>query len=512
MSLDLSIPASLISERMGLHFQEDRWPDLARGLERAAASLGYDTMQTLIARLLADQFGQREIQTLASHLTVGETHFFRSPETFTMLQSWLLPELIAAHQNTTRRLRIWSAGCASGQEPYSLAILVSRLVTDLSSWDITIMGTDINPDAFATARTAEYTQWSFRGTPSWVVNGYFTRTPEGRYRLDPAIRNMVTFRFLNLAEDTYPSVATGISDFDLVLCRNVIMYFSHEMAVRVAERLQKSMREGGYLLVTPSEASREIQCDLTQFMSGGEIIYKKTPKLIASGSTEAGKDPAERPKPATTDSTTGSRPARAGVTRARRASHKAKDEPAPVAAPRARRALTTAPAPPEPPVDRRGKNRPFAAYAEQLAAEAVKYADERADPAEVARDARLLADRGELEQALALCEAALEGEKLNPSLYYLKASILQGLGRPDEAEQALQSTLFLDGSFALARVMLGAIARGQSRSGEATKHFREALSLLEQMPSNFVLPETDGLTAGEMAETVASLMRSECVS
>ena len=110
------------------------------------------------------------------------------------------------------------------------------------------------------------------------------------------------------------------------------------------------------------------------------------------------------------------------------------------------------------------------------------------------------------------CESALDCDKLNPSLYYLKASILQELGRPDEAEQALQSTLFLDGSFALARIMLGAIARNQSRSGEAAKHFREALVLLAQMPSNTVLPETDGLTAGEMAETVASLMGSECVS
>ena len=103
-------------------------------------------------------------------------------------------------------------------------------------------------------------------------------------------------------------------------------------------------------------------------------------------------------------------------------------------------------------------------------------------------------------------------EKLNPSLYYLKASILQELGRPDEAEQALQSTLFLDGGFASARVMLGAIARSQARTREAAKHFREALALLEQMPSDSVLAETDGLTAGEMVETVASLIESERVS
>ena len=130
---------------------------------------------------------------------------------------------------------------------------------------------------------------------------------------------------------------------------------------------------------------------------------------------------------------------------------------------------------------------------------------------EAAREARVLADRGEVEQALACCESALKRDKFNPALHYLKASILQELGQPDEAERALHSTLFLDGNYALARVMLGAIARGQARSTDAAKHFRAALSLLAQMPADSVLPETDGLTAGEMAETVASLMESECV-
>jgi chemotaxis protein methyltransferase CheR len=117
-----------------------------------------------------------------------------------------------------------------------------------------------------------------------------------------------------------------------------------------------------------------------------------------------------------------------------------------------------------------------------------------------------------LDQALARCDEALACEKLNPSLYYLKASILQELGREDEAEQAHQSTLFLDDGFALARIMLGAIARSQSRPSEAAKHFREALTLLERLPSDSVLAETNGLTAGEMVETVASLMESERVS
>ena len=468
MNYDLSVPASRIAERMGLNFPEDRWPDLVRGLEGAAQSLGLESPHSLVARLLSDSFGRREVQALAAHLTVGETHFFRSPDTFAMLQSSLLPELIAARQHTTRRLRLWSAGCATGQEPYSLAILISRLISARADWDVTILATDVNPEAVAAANKAEYTQWSFRGTPSWVINGYFTRTPEGRYLLDPAIRDMVTFRFLNLADNVYPSPGSDIHDFDLILCRNVLMYFSREMAAKVAERLHRSLREGGYLLVTPSEASREIQGGLTSSMSNGEIVYKKTPRFSGAVHDDLHVPLADRP----------------------------------------------AAAPPEAPrVERRSKNRPFSAHAERPAAETAKRpAKATTDPVEAAREARILADRGELNRALACCESSLECDKLNPSLYYLKASILQELDRPDEAEQALQSTLFLDGGFALARIMLGAIARSQSRSGEAAKHFREALVLLAQMPSSTVLPEADGLTAGEMAETVASLMGSECVS
>jgi chemotaxis protein methyltransferase CheR len=353
----------------------------------------------------------------------------------------------------------------------------------LTDWDITILATDINPEGFAAARAAEYTQWSFRGTPSWVMDGYFTKTRDGRYRLTPAIQEMVTFSHLNLVEDPYPS------DCDLILCRNVMMYFSRETAVRVAEKLRQALREGGYLLVTASETSRDIQGPLTTLNLGGEIFYKKTPPAPEVATAPAPRAPATQ-KP--------SRPDRAVQHRAPQSARGKKAEPAQ----RVRRST--------PEGQRGGLHLERRAYSreERPAAAPVEHAEAKA----AASKARLLADRGELDQALVSCDTALECEKLNPSLYYLKASILQELGRPDEAEHALQSTLFLDGGFALARIMLGAIARSQARTREAAKHFREALALLEQMPSDLVLAETNGLTAGEMVETVASLIESERVS
>ena len=492
MTQDLSVPAALIADRMGLNFPQERWPDLAHGLAKTAAGLGYADPDAFIADLVTGTFGQREMQALASHLTIPETHFFRSPETFAMLQSQLLPELIAAQKDGARRLRIWSAGCATGPEPYSLAILITRLIPDLADWDVSILATDINPEAFAVARAGEYTQWSFRGTPSWVMSGYFTKLRDSRYRLSPVIQKMVTFRHLNLIEDPFPS------ECDLILCRNVIMYFSRDTAVQVADKLRMALRQGGYLMVTASETGRDIQGSLTSLTLGGEIIYKRTPPQQVVPVT-----PAQRAA-ARADKTRAER-----VTRPRpaQAARPKKAEPAKAVAPQPRKSSPSTTQP-----ERAGLRLERRAYSRDGRPTEAARQVSKVDAQATALEARRLADRGKLGEALEHCDTALACEKLNPSLYYLKASILQELGRPAEAEQALQSTLFLDGDFALARVMLGAIARSQARTREAAKHFREALALLEQMPSDSVLAETNGLTAGEMVETVASPIESERVS
>jgi chemotaxis protein methyltransferase CheR len=325
-----------------------------------------------------------------------------------------------------------------------------------------------------------------------VINGYFTKLRNGRYRLSPAIKEMVTFRFLNLVEDPFPA------ECDLILCRNVIMYFSRETAVQVADKLSAALVQGGYLMVTASETGRDIQGSLTSLTLGGEIIYKRTPPQPAVSAQAEHRKPAggektvsqriERPRPAQTVRPKKAVPARAATTLAKGAAASA--TPAQQAGLR---------------IERRGYSR------DECPAGAANQAH-MADAQTAALEARRLADRGRLDEALEQCDKALVCEKLNPSLYYLKASILQELDRDFEAEQALQSTLFLDGDFALARVMLGAIARGQARTREAAKHFREALALFEQMPSDSVLAETEGLTAGEMVETVASLIESERVS
>ena len=203
-----------ISERIerhaGLHFPPARFADLQRGLAQAARESGYRDTHTYAESLLSRDLGNTDLKVLAGSLTIGETHFFRDDRAFEFLETVFLPRLIETKRDGDRCLRIWSAGCATGEEPYSMAILLHRLIPDLKDWHITILGTDINPKVLARAAIGIYTDWSFRDTPAWVKPRYFVTHPDGRHAIQPWLKRMVDFAYLNLADDDYPKKENGI--------------------------------------------------------------------------------------------------------------------------------------------------------------------------------------------------------------------------------------------------------------------------------------------------------------
>ncbi len=164
----LGMLSQVIASHMGLSYPRDRFRDLERAITKAAPSLGYKDFQESTHRLLEAPLSESQIAILAHHLTIGETHFFRHEKVFEVLQEQILPELIAARRATGRRLRIWSAGCATGEEPYSLAMVVRKVVHDLAMWDVTILATDINRDFLRKAERGIYSQWSFRSVPPGI--------------------------------------------------------------------------------------------------------------------------------------------------------------------------------------------------------------------------------------------------------------------------------------------------------------------------------------------------------
>ena len=265
----------LLADQMGLHFGPERWSDLRRGLESASRDFGYRDAGDCLAWLSAAPLSRRQIEVLANHLTIGETYFFRDRRSWEILETEILPDLVRSRRPGDRRLRLWSAGCATGEEAYSLAILLTRTIADWRDWAITLLATDVNTSSLAKALDGVYGEWSFRDAPPWLKDGYFRQVDNGRYRLESWVRQMVTFAQLNLAGDHYPSLLNNTNAMDLIVCRNVVMYFSPAQAQRVLSQMQQCLVAGGWLVGTATESAYLASVGLNPVRFPGAVLYRK---------------------------------------------------------------------------------------------------------------------------------------------------------------------------------------------------------------------------------------------
>lgn len=267
--------SELIALRMGLHFPPDRLPDLKRGIAGAARELGMATAPAFARHLLAQPLDTGRQQLLARHLTIGETYFFRDASMMDAIRCHVLPELIRQRRGHDQRLRIWSAGCASGEEAYSLAILLHRLLPDLADWRVTITATDINPRVLNRARAGVYGEWSFRNVPAALKHAYFERRADGKHVIAPQIRKLVNFEYLNLVQDADPALQAATSAVDVLFCRNVLMYFTASQVRCVVARLRQALAGGGWLAVSPCETSQVLFSQFTAVDFPGAVLYRK---------------------------------------------------------------------------------------------------------------------------------------------------------------------------------------------------------------------------------------------
>jgi chemotaxis protein methyltransferase CheR len=366
---------------------------------------------------------------------VGETYFFRDRACFDALRQHVLPALIAARRaEGTLRLRLWSAGCATGEEPYSLAILLDSLLPDRPDWAVTILATDINAAALEVARRGLYREWSFRQSPPEIRGRHFRDRGDETFELNPSIRRMVAFAPLNLAAGVYPDVVTNTTAMDLVVCRNVLMYFTPEAQRAAMARLRRALVSGGWLVVSPVEASAEMLRPLLPVNLTGAILYRKEPALDSRPSPEPEMALPDRPAPAPICC--------------------APDEMAP-------------PPPAGPP------------HEEACAAPAEATALERA---------RALADQGNLDEARRLCEAALERDRLDPQPQLLLAAICQERAEIPAALEALRRALYLAPDAAVAHFMLGGLLLRQDQRGRGRRCMETVVALLTSAPRDEPVP------------------------
>ncbi len=207
----------------------------------------------------------------------GETYFFRDHGQFDLLRLRLLPELIE-RRRATRALRLWSAGCSSGEEAYSLAILVDMLLPERGGWDIVILGSDSDQAALTKARRGHYGQWSFRMVPHALRQRYFRRKDD-TWALDERICRMVSFRAGDLIGESFSDA--GLRDMDLILCRNVLIYLAASAVALVADKLAAALSEGGYLLTGHTELIGHRVRHLRSRLFAEGVVYQRAAPVPA---------------------------------------------------------------------------------------------------------------------------------------------------------------------------------------------------------------------------------------
>jgi chemotaxis protein methyltransferase CheR len=486
-----------IAERMGLHFPRERWGDLQRGLAGATREFGFEDAAACVGWLLSAPPTKAQLQVLASHLTIGESYFFRDKQTLEALAENILPELIRARRGREQRLRIWSAACCTGEEPYSLAILLHQSLPDLRDWHVTITATDINASFLHKAAAGTYGEWSFRNAPAGLKERYFNRTADGRFAIVPEIKKLVTFAHLNLVDDVYPWLRTDTHAMDVIFCRNVLMYFAPFQISKVIGELHHALVEGGWLAVGPSEASHALFPQFVTVNFPGAILYQKSngpPRTEQRWAPAPLSEVAQFVAPAIETPLPWTPPVAAAVP----------TESGP-AAPPGKPALVETPLTPSAVAELLYQQGRYAEAADTLIASFARHAP---GPRAFSLLARALANQGKLADALAWCDRWIAADKLDPAGHYLRAVVLLESGDHEQTRAGLQRALYLHPDFVLAHFALGNLARSRGKTGEAEKHFANALHSLRRYQPNELLPESDGLTAGRLTETLTSITHS----
>ncbi|MGA7827500.1 MAG: CheR family methyltransferase [Geobacteraceae bacterium] len=503
----LTLFSRFISRTMGLHFSSERLPDLGLKMESVCGKFAFDDSEACMLWLMSTPLSREHLEVLAGALTIGETYFFRDPHCFRALEEHVLRDLVEVRRNGDKRLRIWSAGCSSGEEPYSLAILLSRMLPDLDSWNILLLATDINPHAIDKAQQGVYGRWSFRDSPPWLME-YFKENTDRRYEIMPRIREMVQFSHLNLAEDCYPTLFSNTNALDLIFCRNVMLYFQPELINTVTAKFHHALRDDGWLFLGPTEAIQRPLQGFSRQRFSGAIGYQKSSETDVQGTSMADSMWTSPDMVPITMSTEPLPESLASVYQFQRApgwvsepdsGYESKAETVEeTPLPRIYREACT--------LYETGKYELAAIKVREL----LKTEETHVDALQLL--AKSYANLGKFSEAVECCEMAITADRLQAQNYYLLAVILQEEGRLEEAATVLNRALYIDHDYVPAYFTLGNLCMQTGRKQEAQRNFANALRLLEKRNPNDTLPEADGLTAGRLAEIIRTISQGRAMN
>jgi chemotaxis protein methyltransferase CheR len=394
-----------------------------------------------------------ELRTLAHELTVNETSFFRNADQMAAFSEVAVPECLAKQP---RKLRILSAGCASGEEAYSLAMILRNLPL-AADCDIEITGIDADTSVLKKADAARYSAWSLRQTPA-AYRADFFRTEKNEFVLCDAIRKMVALEERNLTLDDPAFWAPD--SFDIVFCRNVIMYFTQDVARAVIARIARSLRPGGFLFLGVAETLRGLSSAFHLTHTHGTFYYKRRDETRALPDSESSD---------VKDDHTGAKDFVEAIDDATRRIRSLK--------PRTKRAARTVK---RKPIDLDAVVELFRC---ERVSEAVSLLDElpaalRQDSEVLLLRAMLLTHGGDLAEAEQICTELLSRSEDNAGAHYLMALCKESAGDHAAALKSDQTAVRLDPGFAMPHLHVGLLARRAGDWDAARRELSKAATLI----------------------------------
>jgi len=483
-----------LMESCGLWFDARRLHELERAVAGRMIALGHGSFEEYYHFLTVHREGREELNKLVLSLTVGETQFFRTPDQFAALEHYILPRLIEARAGTSRRLRVLSAGCATGEEAYSLVMSFYRIAPAPQTWDFQVQACDLNRDFLERAAAGLYSERKLRLVPAEEVRKYF-KAEGPRLRVGPELRRHVEFLHFNLSEEDYSPLAWG-EIFDLIFCRNVLIYFRQEGIQRVVRRLQEILADDGYLVLGYSETLFRISEDFSSVHTPETFFYTKAkePQHPQVKNLPHLHRPLEREDLL---EALGSQPFPAAPAPAPPAGAEVSPPPVP------------APIPDESGLWKEGMK--------AFAAEQFEAARERFEEMLklYPRSARahlglglLYANQGAEQASREHCERARSLDDLLPELYFLLALLDEKSELLEAAVENYQRVLLLEPDFAMARFNLANLHQRLDRPRDARREFGNTLAILERDPENASLKFSGGLSRQALIQ-ICEIHRSQ---
>jgi chemotaxis protein methyltransferase CheR len=262
-----------VYKKLGLYFEDSKVYFIQKRLEKRMEVLGVTSFADYAFLLRYGDKGNAEMQALANLVTTNETYMFREFDQLQAFADHCLPMTLKTLEAANdRRLRVWSAGCSSGEEAYTLAIILQEVMHDFRSWDVKIKATDIDEVRLAMARRAVYDERSVKEVPAEYFDRHLSRLPAGYFGIKPATAKVVEIEHLNLSDRL---AMRGMKQFDFIFCRNVLIYFDDASRKAVVDHFYNALKPGGFIFLGHSESIGRISTAFRLMRVGQHLVYRK---------------------------------------------------------------------------------------------------------------------------------------------------------------------------------------------------------------------------------------------